>query len=257
MVSKELPIFMEEEIANKILREAISCIPKGTSIYLIGGRIRNALYYNHFGKRFPSRDYDLFMSERPDKFISNLRKIGFVYGKMKRKDEITVKKKKFEGAKEPKDHVVFDIHFTEKKTILQNLKEKSNFTINGFAINLNKITFKNWKSCVISLEGAYKDLKNKQIKVNTFNHPAQIFACIRFVSQGFKPPKKKEADGLFMLLGKLRRNQLEININKVLEYTGGKEETLRIARRMGINEDIFSFNTILRIRVKQRSLTLN
>lgn len=251
MDNKTLPVFMQDKITNKIFREAITCIPKKTKIYLVGGAVRNSLYYMYFKKKFPSRDYDLFLTGSPKKFISNLREKGFTYGKMRRKNEIVVKKKKFPGAKELRDFIFFDIHFSSEKNIIKNLQDKTNFTINGFALLLDKVVSKNWYKSIVSIKHAEKDLKNKQIRVNAFDHPAQLFACIRFVSGGFKPPTIKETKGLLLLLKKLRKNQFKRNLNKVFEQTGGKKKAMQIAKRMGIKEDLFSFKTIEKLRSKK------
>jgi len=48
MAYEYLPIFMQDESTNRILKEAISCIPDKTKVYLVGGVIRSALYYHYF-----------------------------------------------------------------------------------------------------------------------------------------------------------------------------------------------------------------
>lgn len=106
-----MDLLIGEEETRAILKESLECIPKGTRVYLVGGTLRNALYYRYFGIRLPSRDYDLFVSGNARRFILNLRKIGFAYGKLKRKDQVVVKRRKFAGAKEDSDKVVFDIDF--------------------------------------------------------------------------------------------------------------------------------------------------
>ncbi|MFA5173975.1 MAG: hypothetical protein WC438_02215 [Candidatus Pacearchaeota archaeon] len=248
MSDKSLPVFMQEESTNKILTEAITCIPKNTKIYLIGGALRTAIYYKHFNKKMPMRDYDLFLTGSPKEFISNLRKKGFIYGKLKRKDERVVKKKRFSGAKELEDFVFLDIHFSSDKDIKSNLKKNANFTINGFALPLKEILSSEWQKKIISVKNAEKDLKEKQIRINAFIHPAQLYACVRFVSHGYKPPTKDELDGLLLLLKKLRKNQLERNLKKVFTQTGGEKKARDIVKKMGIKEDIFSFETIKNLR---------
>jgi hypothetical protein len=245
---ESLPIFMKEESTNKILKEVISCVPNNTKIYLIGGALRTAIYYKYFNKKMPMRDYDLFLTGSPKEFISNLRKMGFIYGKLKRKDERTIKKKRFSGAKEIEDFVVLDIHFSNKGNIKSNLQKNANFTINGFALPLKEILSPKWQKKVISVKNAERDLKQKQIRVNAFIHPAQLYASIRFVSQGYKPPTKEELSGLLLLLKKLRKNQLERNLKKIFNQTGGEDKAREIVKRMGIKEDIFSFETIKNLR---------
>jgi len=257
MVDKSLPIFMQEESTNRILKEAISCIPDNTKIYLIGGALRTAIYYEYFNKKMPMRDYDLFLTGSPKEFISNLRKKGFIYGKLKRKDERVVKKKRFSGAKESKDFVVLDIHFSDDKDIKNNLQKNANFTINGFALPLKKILSPKWQKGIISIKNAEKDLKEKQIRVNTYNRSTQLYACVRFVSHGFKPPTKEELNGLLLLLKKVRKNQLERNRKKVFEQTGGEDRAKEIVNKMGIKEDIFSSETIKNLREDKFKLHFN
>ncbi|MBU1988485.1 MAG: hypothetical protein KKD94_03330, partial [Nanoarchaeota archaeon] len=175
---------------------------------------------------------------------SNLRKKGFVYGKLNRKNERVVKKRKSTGAKELKDFVFIDIHFSAEKNILKSLQKNANFTINGFALPLEKVFSGDWYKSIISVKNAEKDIRNRQISVNAYIHPAQLYACVRFVSHGFKPPTEKEAEGPFHLLKKLRKNQLKRNLRKVFEQTGGKMKARKIAKRMGIKEDIFSLKVI-------------
>lgn len=248
MFDKSLPVFMQEESTNRILKEAISCIPKNTKIYLIGGALRTAIYYKHFNKKMPMRDYDLFLTGSPKEFILNLRKKGFTYGKLKRKDERVVKKKRFSGAKELKDFVFLDIHFSNEGDIRSNLEKNANFTINGFALPFRKILSSKWLKNIISINNAEKDLKDKQIRVNSFIHPAQLYACVRFISHGYKPPTKEEIAGLLLLLKKLRKNQLKRNLKKIFDQTGGEYKAKKIVNKLGIKEDIFSFETIKNLR---------
>ena len=63
----ELPIFMNNLATSKIFKEIIASIPKNIKIFLVGGAVRNALFYKIFGKILPQRDYDLLL-------------IGFIMG---------------------------------------------------------------------------------------------------------------------------------------------------------------------------------
>ena len=238
---------MQDEVTNKILKEAISCIPKENKIYLVGGALRTSIYFRYFNKKMPMRDYDLYLEGNPKKFIDNLRKKGFIYGKLKKVDQRVIKKKRFSGAKELKDFVFLDIHFS-KNDIIKNLEKNANFTINGFALPLEDILSENWDKNIICIKNADKDLKNRQIRVNAYCHPAQLYACIRFISHGFNPPSKLEINNLLLLLRKLRYNQLERNKKKVFGQTGGETIAKNIVKKIGINEDIFSYETIKNLR---------
>lgn len=89
-----LPVFMQDKKTNEIMRTAIRAIPKNTKMYLVGGTMRIALFYNLFGKKLPSRDYDSVLIGNHKKFISNMRSSGFTYGFIRRKSHTTLKKKK-------------------------------------------------------------------------------------------------------------------------------------------------------------------
>jgi hypothetical protein len=248
----ELPIFMNDKATAGILKDVVNCIPKKTKVYLIGGRPRTAFYYRYFGKELPSRDYDIYVSGDAKKFISNLRENKFVYGKIRRKSHIVLKRRKFSGAREDKDKVVLDIEFRYDdpgKSISENLRERANFTINGFALPLGRIFSKKWHENTICVKTAHDDLKNKQLRVNASQtYPADLYSCIRFVNMGFKPPSKEEVDRLLLALGHMHKKRFSRNLKKVFGIAGGEGQARRIAKRMGIKEDIFSYATIKKLR---------
>jgi tRNA nucleotidyltransferase/poly(A) polymerase len=235
----------------EILKIAKFAIPKNTKVYLVGGAVRNALYFKIFNEKLPQRDYDILLIGNKEKFVKNLRSHGFVYGKIKRKNEIVLKKKKIPKPRhEFNDYVFLDIHTSDEKNILKNLKENSNFTINGFALSLKDIDSKNWHKKVISLSRAMQDLKNKKLRVNVIVHPANLFACFRFISKGFEPPSKKEIKELLVTLGSLEKWRYKKNIRKLFDYVGGEKEAKKLAKKLGIKENIFDFKTIQKLRVQ-------
>ncbi len=253
-----LPVFMQDPKTNEILKEAAEAVPKGSKAYLVGGSGRNAVYYFLFRKKLPQRDYDvLFIGDRKQ-FVKNLRARGFIYGFIRRKHEVVLKKKIVE---KPKHHyldfVVLDIHFPkkedEKKSVLQNLKENAGFTINGFVIPLKDVASKNWREKVIALPNALRDLKNKQLRVNVISHPANLYACLRFMSQGFLAPTEKEVMELLPALGRLPKYKFERNRKKIFDYVGGEEKARRLARKLGVKQDIFDFETIKKLKKSRRS----
>jgi len=245
--SIKLPIFMSEAETNHIFHEVVASIPKNTRVFLVGGAIRNALYYRYFSKALPKRDYDLLLIGDVNKFVSNLRRIKFTYGKIRRKHEIVLKKKKISKPKHLSDYVYLDIHISKEKNIKKNIKENSNFTINCSALPLKEVISENWSKKIISLPFALTDLKNKQIWVNKFTHPANLYACIRFMSKGFKKPSKKEIEGLLFSLKKLEKYKFKRNVNKVFDYVGGEKKARQLSKRLGIKENIFDFETIRRL----------
>lgn len=248
-MNKKLPIFAQDPKTLEILKEAKSAIPKNTKIYLVGGAARNALYFKLFNKELPQRDYDILLVGDKDAFVKNLRARGFVYGKIRKKYEITLKKKKIPKphAHQFKNYVFLDIHITDEKSILKNLKDNANFTINGFALSLKDINSKNWRKKIVSLPNALQDLKNKKLRVNVIKHPANLFACLRFMSKGFKPPSKKEVKELLSALGSLEVRRYERNIKKLFNYVGGEKEARRLVKKLGIKEDVFDFEVIKKL----------
>lgn len=239
----DLPVFMHDPLTRPLLLTAASHLPKRVEAYLVGGAVRNAMYYRHFKEKLSQRDYDLFYPGDPAPFIARLRKSGFKYGKLRRKDEVVVMAPKFKGARELRDFVVFDIHFSGDD-IHTNLERKTNFTINGFALPLRAVDSPSWYDEVISVRHAEEDLKARRLRVHAYDHPAQLYAGMRFVHKGFKPPTPEETHGMVLLLRRLRRNQFPRNMRKVFDGVGGEENARKIARQMGIQEDVFSFKTI-------------
>ena len=237
--TSKLPLFMQDPKVDKIIREIISCIPKETKVFLVGGATRNALYYKYFKKKLPQRDYDLVIIGNSKKFISNLKKKKFLKGNIQKKDEVTLKKPKIENPKKISDYVVLDIHISKEKNIKKLTKKEANFTFNCSVLPLKEATSKNWDKKIVSSKNSLKDLKNKQIKINSLNHPANLFACIRFMSKGFKKPSEKEIGMLLDSLKNLPKEKFERNVKKVFDYVGGEKARL-LVKKLGIKEDIFS-----------------
>lgn len=243
--SKKLPLFLHDEKTNEIFRMVVASIPRGTKAYLVGGAIRNAIYYKYFKRELPRRDFDILLIGDHANFINQLRKRGFVFGKTKRKHEIVVKIKLV-----PKpvhihnDYLYLDIHISEEKNTLKNLAQNSNFTINGSTISLRNIFREDWFDKLVSLPGALSDLKNKRLRLNQLNHPANLFACLRFMSLGFTKPKQTEIDLLLKSLGGLEKSRYEKNIKKLFGYVGGEEKARRLLKKLKIKQDIFDLKVV-------------
>lgn len=251
-LQSNLPIFMQDPKTNEILGEAASVIPKGLNVYLSGGALRNALYYELFHKRLPQRDYDLLVLGKKEGFIKRLRPLGFVYGRIRRKHETVLMKKKVSKPKTFSDYVVLDIKETQDRNIKENMRMRVSFTVNGFALPLKHISSRNWRKQVIAMPGAMDDLKGKKLHMLNIAHPANLFAAIRFMSKGFKAPPKDEVDRLLSALGGLEKWRFNRNVRKVFDYVGGEAEARRLARRLGIEKDIFDFETIKTLNVGKR-----
>ena len=230
-----------------ILKEVILSIPGKTKVYVIGGEARNAIYYDLFKKQLPQRDYDLLLIGDLDKFVKNLREYKFIYGKIRRKNEIVLKKKLIPKPKLITDYLMLDIHRNYESNIPKNLKENSAFTINGFAIPLRNYLDQDVRKHLIALTTALSDLKNRQLHLNVpgyIGHPGNLFACLRFMSIGFKPPKKREVKLLLEQLPKLEKWRFERNVKKVFDYVGGEKKARQLIKRLDIGIDIFDIKKL-------------
>ena len=246
-VNNNARIFTREGKTTEILKEVISSIPPKTKVYIVGGAARNTVYYDVFKKSLPQRDYDLLLVGDLDKFVKRLRKYTFVYGRIRRKNEIVVKKKLIPTPKSITDYLVLDIHRSYESNVLKNLKENSAFTINGFAIPIHNCLDKNIKKHLIVLPTALRDLKKRQLRLNSSGykgHPGNLFACLRFMSIGFKPPVKSEVNLLLEQLPKLEKWRFERNIKKVFDYVGGEEKARQLIKKLGIGIDIFDIKKL-------------
>ena len=71
-------------------------------------------------------------------------------------------------------------------------------------------------------------------------HPGNLFACLRFMSVGFKPPSKDEVELLLRQLPELEKWRFERNIKKVFGYVGGERKARQLIKSLGIKIDIFN-----------------
>lgn len=240
--------FSKDNATSEILREAIVSIPQKTKVYVVGGAARNSIYYDIFKKPLPQRDYDLLLVGNLNKYVENLRKNHhFIYGRIRRKNEVVLMKKLTLKPQYITDYLVLDIHRSYESSVQKNLKENSAFTINGFAIPLKYYLIKKNKKYILSLPGAMHDLKNKRLRLNIpgyTGHPANLYACLRFMSLGFKPPVKKEVELLLKRLPKLEKRRFESNVQKVIGYVGGKQKAQKLVKQLGIKLDIFNIKKI-------------
>jgi len=241
-------LFTKEGGIAEILKEVIASIPAKTEVYLIGGGARNTLYFDFFKKLLPQRDYDLLLIGNLGKFVNNLRRdYKFIYGKIRKKDEIVLKKKLVPDPQSVTDYLVLDIHRSHEKNVLKNLEKNSAFTINGFAIPLQHYFSEDFKKYLVELPGAIKDLKNRHLVLNVEGykgHPGNLFACLRLMSTGFTPPNKESVALLLKQLSKLEKYRFERNVKKVFEYTGGEKRARQLAKSLGVKINIFNFQRL-------------
>jgi len=244
-INKKLPLFLQDEKTNEIFRIVVASIPKGTKAYLVGGAIRNAIYYKYFKQELPRRAFDILLIGDHASFIKQLRRRGFVFGKIKRKHEVVVKMKRIPRPVHiHNDYLYLDIHISEEKSALKNLALNSNFTINGSTISLKDIFREDWFDKLISLPGALADLKNKRIRLNQLSHPANLFACMRFMSLGFKQPKQEEIDLLLKSLSGLKEPRYGKNVKKLFGYVGGEGNARKLLKKLKIKHDVFNLKIV-------------
>ena len=245
------PIFLQNSKVLKIFKEIEKSIPEKSQLFLVGGTLRNSVFYHFFKKTLPQRDYDLIFVGNRETFVDNLRSLNFRYGKIRRKNQTVLKRAIVEDPKDINDFVVLDINFSEKHDIYEILKNKINFTINGFALNVKHIFNNNWIKKMIRLPHSMDDIKSRYLRLNTEKtnfFGADFYACIRFISAGFKKPSGDEIEILYRQMKKLPKYKFERNKKKVFDYVGGKEKAEKIVKKMGLNEDVFSFGTIRKLR---------
>ncbi len=235
MRNLQIPIFLQEAETYNIFKEVAAAVPKGTKFYIVGGAMRNAMYFYYFGKKLPQRDYDSVIVGNYEKFIQNLRRVGFVYGKIRRKKQVVLKKAKFKGAKELSNFVFLDMHLERKIDVKQNLKDHASFTMNGFAIEVRDLFSPQWRRKVIEMPEALRDLKDRKLVVNAVDNKHNLFAAMRFMSVGFKPPSKKDVEWLLREFQKAPKKRRKRNIEKLYSYVGGRKKAEKLARKIGVS----------------------
>lgn len=254
---ESVKFFTREGIVAEILQEVISAIPKKSKVYIVGGSARNAMYHSLFNKTLRQRDYDLVLYGDLNKFVENLRKNKFIYGKIRRKHQIVLKKKLIPNPESINDYCVLDIHETNEPDILKNLELNSAFSINGFAFPLEHFLDKNFKKYLVALPHAVRDLQNHQLHVNTpgyLGHPSNLFACLRFMSLGFAAPQKEEVKLLLEQLPNIEKWRFERNVKKVFSYVGGEKQARKLAKSLDIKIDIFNLEKLRQFAIQTQLL---
>lgn len=239
-----LPIFLKDSKVREILKDTAESIPDGSQLYLHGGAARNAVYYRFFGEELPQRDFDLLLIGDKDAFATNVLARGFVRGKKNAETGATFKKPNIEHPSEDfADWVYLDVVYRNDTTIEESLKQKANFTINGSAINLRDLENPGWFEEIIVLPETLEDLRSKRLRTNS-RYPANIYACVRFVSVGFTPPPRHELDWMIEDLRTIEEEKFGQNAEKVIRYVGSADTVRKIVRQLGISVDILDFNSI-------------
>ncbi len=249
--NKQLPVFMRDPKVVKLLGEAVDAIPRGSEAFLVGGGARNAVYYRTFGKTLPQRDYDIVVTCSLRTYVKRLAEKGFLVKKgIRRKDNVVMHKARVPKPKTDRDYLVLDLHSTTN--MRKDLREETNFTMNGFAIPLSSITSTGWYAKTLKLPTAERDLRAKRLRVNSYKVPTTLFAALRFMSLGFSAPSEKEVKRLLIKLTEIEDWRFERNVKKVFAYVGGERKARALVKRLGITVNIFDFDALREFR-KNRS----
>lgn len=228
----------------KVLQDVVTGLPADCEVYLIGGAVRNALYRHYHGETLRQRDFDQIVLKGSADYLAYLKSLGFFESKVLQVDQIIMVYDLVPDADPTSydDSVVFDTHTLDGTTVMDNLLYHSGHSINGFALSMRDIFDPNWAEKVIELPGAKEDLQNKQLHINQTGYasdPANIFACLRFVSAGFTPPPKEEIAQLLVELPKLNSDRFGRNITKAYEYIGGEAAAHELVAKLGIQGNLF------------------
>ena len=86
--------YIDDEEIISIFEVVIRCLPTNSQVYLVGGSMRNAMFYKYHGTHLPQRDFDIsFTSGNLQIFKKKLLTNGFELGKLNTATGFTVKKK--------------------------------------------------------------------------------------------------------------------------------------------------------------------
>lgn len=240
-----LPIDFKDERGLKVFEKVIKNLPEDVEVYLIAGSLRNAIdKYFHDGSKLEQRDYDQIVTKGSDEYLVYLRSLGFYDGRIQRPTQ-KVLIKSFVGNEDPEDFVnklVFDIHLMDGTNALDNLKNHVGLTVNGNAISIRDIFSEDWQNKLVSLPGALQSIEKKQLKLNHEGYKyqaANLFSVIRFVYNGYEPPRKEDLMLLVQELPRVEDDRYEKNVQKVYKYVGGEENARKICQEIGIDFDVF------------------
>ena len=252
-MSKLLPIDFKDERGQKVFEEVIKTLPEDVEVYLIAGSLRNAIdRFFHSDSKLEQRDYDQIVTKGSDKYLAYLKSLSFYDGLIQRPTQ-KVLIKSFVGNEDPGDfanNLVFDIHFMDNTTALDNLEEHVGLTVNGNALSLRDIFSEDWQDKLISLPGSLQSIEKRCLKLNQEGYKyqaANFFSVIRFVYNGYTPPTKEEIMLLIQELPRVEDDRYEKNVQKVYKYVGGEDNARRICREIGIDFDVFNKQAVMKI----------
>lgn len=253
-----LPIDFKDERGRKVFEDVINNLPEDVVVYLIAGSLRNAIdRHFHSDSKLEQRDYDQIVTKGSDKYLAYLKSLDFYDGRIQRPTQ-KVLIKSFVGNKDPEDfanNLVFDIHLMDGTNALDNLKNHVGLTVNGNAISIRDIFSNDWRDKLISLPGALQSIEKKQLQLNPegYKHQAaNLFSVIRFVYNGYEPPRKEDLMLLVQELPRVEDDRYEKNVQKVYKYVGGEDNARNILREIGIDFDVFDKQAVIK-RINQET----
>jgi hypothetical protein len=239
------PLLLNNPDALQVFQDITDHLPADCEVFIVGGAVRNALYYHYHSERLRQRDYDQIVTRGSQKYLDFLKSEQFFVSKVLREDQIVLARSLVPNPPQESydDYVVFDTHTVDGTTGIDNLRYNVGLTINGFAISLRDILSENWVEHIIELPGAIHDIKSKQMHVNALGYksdPAYLFSVLRFMSIGFMPPPKEEMKLLLNELPNLESGRFTRNITKIYNYVGGEAKARGLATSLDIRGDVFN-----------------
>ncbi len=244
-MDNNLPVFLNDDSTKTIFEMVKKLIPKNTEVYIFGGSIRNALYFEFFKEEMTQRDYDCIVIGDGELFAKNLAEVGFIFGsKNSDKDKILKIARNQNPVHIHNDWLYLDCKiFANGSNIKPILEKISDLTISGVALNIKDVDSLDWRTKIIGIENAVKDIEEKQLRlVNTYS--SSIYKIIRLVHKGFKLPTSNEIEKALEELKSISEDAFLRHKKKTVEYIGDKEEVAEIAKQLGINFDVLNFSEI-------------
>ncbi len=240
-----IPIFLENPSTRKILNETKGLVPIETQVYLFGGTVRNAIYFNYFNEEMTQRDFDCIVIGDGEKFADNLIKAGFIYGNKNSEKSKVLKKARISNPEHQYDDWLYlDCKiYPNSENVEDILKRISDFTISGVALNMQDIEVSNWKDKIIAIPNAVSDIQGKKLTV-VKPYAISLHKIIRMVSRGFQKPAQEEINMCIEKLKDIPEDKFEVNTEKTIRYVGSKEKVAEIAQELGITFNILNFEEV-------------
>ena len=240
-----LPVFLQNPSTKEILNQITSLIPMGTKVYLFGGAVRNALYYNHFNEEMTQRDFDCIVIGDGEKFADNLFSNNFIYGNKNTEKAKVLKMGRISSpVHQYDDWLYLDCKiYPSNESIEDILKRISDFTISGVALDIKNIEAPDWYNKIIAIPNAIEDIQQKRLGV-VKPYAISLHKIIRMVSRGFQKPPQEEIDKCIEKLKDISEDKFVINTEKTIRYVGSKEKVAEIAQELGITHNILNFEQI-------------